>query len=67
VASRAAGGPVLAISLAAFRLADRPAADEVERALDAELGRTGLLDDTVALAWAAIATGPGLDVIRRPG
>jgi Prenyltransferase and squalene oxidase repeat len=60
------GGLSLAISLAAFRLSDRPAADEVERALDAELERTGLLDDTVALAWTAIAAGPGLDVIRRP-
>jgi Prenyltransferase and squalene oxidase repeat len=60
------GGLSLAISLAAFRLSDRPAADEVERALDVQLERTGLLDDTVALAWGAIATGPGVDVLRRP-
>jgi hypothetical protein len=61
------GGLSLAISLAAFRLFDRPAAaDEVGRALEAQLEGTGLLDDTVALAWTAISTGPGLDVIRRP-
>jgi hypothetical protein len=60
------GGLSLAMSLAAFRLSDRPVADDVERALDAELDRTGLLEDTVALAWAAIATGPGLGAIRRP-
>jgi len=60
------GGLSLAITLAAFHLSNRPAADEVERALDAELDRTGLLDDVVALAWTAIAAGPGLDAIRRP-
>jgi len=60
------GGLSLAMALAAFRLAEEPAARDVERALDAELERTGLLDDVVALAWAAIAAGPGLDGIRRP-
>jgi hypothetical protein len=60
------GGLSLAMALAAFRLAGEPAAGEVERALDAELERTALLDDAVALAWAAIAAGPGLDAIRRP-
>jgi hypothetical protein len=60
------GGLSLAMALAALRLAGEPAAAEVERALDAELERTALLDDAVALAWAAIATGPGLDAIRRP-
>lgn len=60
------GGLSLAMALAAFRLAGEPAAEEVEPVLDAELERTGLLDDAVALAWAAIATGPGLDAIRRP-
>ncbi len=61
------GGLSLAMALTAFRLAGEPAAaGEVERALDAELERTALLDDAVALAWAAIATGPGLDAIRRP-
>jgi len=60
------GGLSLAMALAAFRLADEPVAGEVERELDAEFERTALLDDTVALAWATIATGPGLDAIRRP-
>jgi Prenyltransferase and squalene oxidase repeat len=60
------GGLSLAMSLAAFRLSDRPVADEVERALDAEFYRTGLLHDVVALAWTAIAAGPGLDAIRKP-
>jgi hypothetical protein len=60
------GGLSLAMALAAFRLADEPIAGEVERQLDAELDRTGLLDDVVALAWTAIAAGPGLEAIRRP-
>ena len=60
------GGLSLAMALAGFRLADEPAAEEVERALDAELERTGLLDDVVALAWTAIAAGPGLGAIRGP-
>jgi hypothetical protein len=60
------GGLSLAMALAAFRLADEPIAGEVERELDAELDRTGLLDDVVALAWTAIAAGPGLEAIRRP-
>ena len=60
------GGLSLAMALAAFRLADEPVAREVERELDAELDRTGLLDDVVALAWTAIAAGPGIDAIRRP-
>ena len=59
------GGLSLAMALAAFRLADEPIAGEVERDLKAELDRTGLLDDVVALAWTAIAAGPGLEVIRR--
>jgi hypothetical protein len=54
------------MALAAFRLADEPIAGEVEHELDGELDRTGLLDDVVALAWTAIAAGPGLDAIRRP-
>ena len=54
------------MALVAFRLAGASGADEIERALEGELERTALLDDTVALAWAAIATGPGLEAIRRP-
>jgi hypothetical protein len=58
------GGLTLAMALAAFRLADRPVADEVEAALADEFERTALLDDVVALAWAALATGPGIDALR---
>jgi len=63
------GGLSLAMSLAAFRLMRGPAhpsISPIERALDVELERTGLLDDVVALAWAAIASGPGLDRLRWP-
>jgi hypothetical protein len=63
------GGLSLAMSLAAFRLVRGRAhlsIPGVEAALDAELERTGLLDDVVALAWAAIASGRGLDQLRWP-
>ncbi len=59
------GGLSLAMSLAAFRLAERAEAGEVERALSTELEQSGLLDDVVSLSWAAIASGPGLERIRR--
>jgi hypothetical protein len=59
------GGLSLAMSLAAFGLATWEEASAVEEALSAELERTNLLDDVAALAWAAIATGPGLDRLRR--
>ena len=54
----------LAMTLAAFRLGGRPEASEVELALSDELERTDPLGDVVALAWTAIATGPGLDRLR---
>jgi hypothetical protein len=63
------GGLSLSMSLAAFSLVRGPAHPSIpgiEAALDAELERTGLLDDVVALAWAAIASGPGLDQLRWP-
>jgi hypothetical protein len=59
------GGLTLAMTLAAFRLGERPEASAVEQALSDELERTDLLGDVVALAWAAIATGPGLERLRR--
>jgi hypothetical protein len=60
-----AGGLSLAVSLAAFRLGGRPEASPVEQALADELERTDMLGDVVALAWTALATGPGLEQLRR--
>lgn len=60
-------GPLtLATSLAAFRLLGLPDTAEVEAALDAALTREGSSSDAVALAWAAIATGPGLASLMVP-
>jgi hypothetical protein len=59
------GGLSLALSLAAFELAGEPDAAEVENVLVAEFRQTGFLGDVVALAWAALATGPGLGLLRR--
>ena len=59
------GGLSLAMALAAFRLAGARAEGDARAALAEELDRTALLDDVVALAWAAIATGPGLETLRR--
>jgi len=62
-----AGGLSLAVSLAAFRLGGRPETSAVEQALSDELERTDLLGDVVALAWTALAAGPGLEHLRRAG
>jgi hypothetical protein len=59
------GGLSLAVSLAAFRLGGRPETSAVEQALSDELERTDLLGDVVALAWTALAAGPGLEQLRR--
>jgi hypothetical protein len=58
------GGLSLAVALAAFRLSDDPEAALVEAELERRFDETGLLDDVVAIAWAAIATGPGLEDLR---
>ncbi|MFB3737367.1 MAG: hypothetical protein ACE14W_00200 [Candidatus Velamenicoccus archaeovorus] len=58
------GGLTLGTTLAAFRLLDDAEADAVSHALAATFERTGLLGDTVALAWAALATGPGVEGLR---
>jgi hypothetical protein len=58
------GGLSLAVALAAFRLAGEPVATQVEAALGREFDATGLFDDVVAIGWAAIATGPGLETLR---
>lgn len=58
------GGLTLATSLAAFRLLDTASALVVEATLEDEIERSGVLDDVVALSWAAIATGPGIERLR---
>jgi hypothetical protein len=60
------GGLTLATSLAAFRLLDTGSAVAVESALQDEIDRSWLMDDVVALSWAAIATGPGIERLRWP-
>lgn len=58
------GGLTLAATLTAFRLAGAPDAAQVEAALGREFDANGLLDDVVAIAWGALATGPGLEALR---
>ena len=66
------GGLSLGLSLLALRLEPEPPdRSDVELAnLEAALGisfdTTGFLDDTVALAWATLATGDDIDVIKVP-
>jgi hypothetical protein len=57
------GGLTLAIATAALRIHRDPDATRAEHALKELFGKTGLRDDVVALAWAAIATGPSLAVL----
>ena len=54
------GGLSLAQTTAALRLHRDADADRAQETLFDLFDRTGLRDDVVALAWAAIATGPGL-------
>jgi hypothetical protein len=55
----------LAISAAALRFLDDPDADEAASRLDRSIASSDDVD-TVALAWAAIAVGPGLEIFRIP-
>jgi hypothetical protein len=58
-------GPLtLAMSLAAFRLLGLSDADEVESALERTLD--GRAPDVIALAWIALASGPGLSELAVP-
>jgi hypothetical protein len=57
------GGLSLSMTLAAATVHGDPMAGAVLDAFHTLLERTGFLDDTVALAWGAIATGAGLDVL----
>ena len=61
------GGLSLALALAAFRLWGDPEAERVAGVLGERFRATGFLGDLVAMAWAAIATGDGLDRIRVGG
>jgi hypothetical protein len=54
------GGLTMALAAAALRLHGDHDADAAERAMFDVFGRSGFMDDVVALAWAAIATGPAL-------
>ncbi len=60
------GGLSLAMATVALRLHDDPDAREAEVALRALADGDGFLGDTVTLAWASIATGPGLDRLVVP-
>lgn len=57
------GGLSLACTLVARRLLGDPI-EEVIDALDARFEASGLLGDTVTLAWAAIGLGDGIDNVR---
>ena len=57
------GALSVAMATAALRLHDDRDAAAAERALGRAFG-SGAPVDTVAIAWAAIATGPGLDRLR---
>lgn len=56
-----AGGLSLAVASAALRANRDPDAAACAAALSDNFSRTRFSDDVVALAWAVIATGPGLD------
>ncbi len=63
------GGMSLGLSLIALRFAANGTDGErsdLEAALAKSFDATAFLDDTVALAWATLATGDDLDVIRVP-
>jgi hypothetical protein len=60
------GGLSLAVATAALRVYGDPDRHEAGAALDRVFERTRFLGDTVALAWAAIATGPALQLLE-PG
>ena len=59
-----AGALSVAVAAAALRANGDPDTEDAGAALEENLGRTGFAGDVVSLAWAAIATGPGLDSIR---
>jgi hypothetical protein len=58
------GGLTVALATAALRLHGDDDADASERAVFDVFERSGFMDDVVALAWAAIATGPALSSLE---
>jgi hypothetical protein len=58
------GGLTVALATAALRLHGDDDADASERAVFDVFERSTFLGDVVALAWAAIATGPALSVLE---
>jgi hypothetical protein len=61
------GGLSLAQATASLRIHRDPDADRSQQALAGVFGRTRFRDDVVTLAWAAIATGPGLARLEVTG
>ncbi|MCI0634932.1 MAG: hypothetical protein L0206_13600 [Actinobacteria bacterium] len=62
--SESSGGLSVATALAAFRLHGRePEAADAADVLEVLVSETELMGDAVALAWAAIATGDGLELL----
>ncbi len=60
--TESSGGLGVATTLAAFRLHGREAeASDAADVLEVLVSETGLVGDAVVLAWAAIATGDGLE------
>lgn len=59
-----AGALSVALAATALRANDDPDYEDAEAALEESFGSTEFAGDVVSLAWAAIATGPGLDRIR---
>jgi hypothetical protein len=61
------GGLSVAMTLAAATAHGDAIASEVSTAMESLFDESGFLGDTVALAWAAIASGPGLDRLMGGG
>jgi hypothetical protein len=61
------GGLSLAMATAALKLHGDPDAGEADAALAGSSDGSAFLGDHIALAWAAIATGPGLDRMAAAG
>jgi hypothetical protein len=60
------GGLSLGIATAALRSNGDPDQPMARTALADNFSRTRFLGDVIAIAWAAIATGPGLDRLTVP-
>jgi hypothetical protein len=61
------GGLSLALTLAALELTGEAPSDEIATALTASFDATGFLGNVLTTAWAALATGPGLERLRVAG